>query len=400
MIHDMTYDDVLSEISKGKSKCNLLIGNGFSIAFDDCFKIKEDGNAEAADGIIRSFIKVNDQGTLSTISYDYPKVMFWQVARRHPVSTRMIRDSEAKRCIRFLDIYLRRGKIFTLNYDMLLFWSIVVGSESAGIKPDYVPPYYDGFNDADGDRLYWKKLSQKQNVFYCHGAMNFREDNKGLSKSKYDMYSVTPVINSFLENENHPIPPIISGSSSEEKQEQISCKDVYFKDCMGALSQIEGSLVILGLSFTQNDDHIVKAIKKAQSASRKLKVYYGYFTVNDRLVAQHVLEENNGIVVSGYFESSTADIWRTTSSNSVRDKNKYAPLKSFLEIMVRNGETQITFSFADIEELIGSSLPDSARIHKAWWASDVTHTQSKAWLAAGYKAKFDEKNEKVIFTKQ
>ena len=45
---------------------------------------------------------------------------------------------------------------------------------------------------------------------------------------------------------------------------------------------------------------------------------------------------------------------------------------------------EITLSFAEIEGLIGSDLPPSARKYQAWWV-DGAHGHSKAWTDAGFR---------------
>jgi hypothetical protein len=45
-------------------------------------------------------------------------------------------------------------------------------------------------------------------------------------------------------------------------------------------------------------------------------------------------------------------------------------------------------SFADIEALIGTALPKSARTYPAWWGNQVNATaavQSHAWMDAGFR---------------
>jgi hypothetical protein len=41
-------------------------------------------------------------------------------------------------------------------------------------------------------------------------------------------------------------------------------------------------------------------------------------------------------------------------------------------------------SFAQIEEVIGRDLPDSARRYQAWWANERSgsHVQARSWLDA------------------
>ena len=65
--------------------------------------------------------------------------------------------------------------------------------------------------------------------------------------------------------------------------------------------------------------------------------------------------------------------------------SKYEPLYEYL---LRVNENQILLTFNDIEEIIGSSLPQSARDHSAWWANSRTkdsHTWAHLWLKAGWE---------------
>ena len=79
---------------------------------------------------------------------------------------------------------------------------------------------------------------------------------------------------------------------------------------------------------------------------------------------------------------------------------KYDPLRRFLEDAAPNA-SQITLSFRQIEQILGDTLPPSAREHRPWWAnpSSVTdHPTAQAWLAAGRKVdKVDRQEEWVRF---
>jgi len=63
--------------------------------------------------------------------------------------------------------------------------------------------------------------------------------------------------------------------------------------------------------------------------------------------------------------------------------SKYDPLRQHLEALA----TQTWHaSFADIERTVGFPLPESARLHPAWWAnSNDNMPQHKAWLGAGWR---------------
>ncbi len=62
---------------------------------------------------------------------------------------------------------------------------------------------------------------------------------------------------------------------------------------------------------------------------------------------------------------------------------KYQPLTDFLH---KQTVDRVTFTFAQIERLLGESLPRTARNTAAWWSNDTRgHTQARAWLDAGWE---------------
>lgn len=62
------------------------------------------------------------------------------------------------------------------------------------------------------------------------------------------------------------------------------------------------------------------------------------------------------------------------------------------------GRPRVEMTFAEVAQVIGERLPDSAYQHPAWWGSDPGHTQS-VWLDAGYTASPNLTAQKVTFTK-
>lgn len=63
--------------------------------------------------------------------------------------------------------------------------------------------------------------------------------------------------------------------------------------------------------------------------------------------------------------------------------SKYQPLERFLTgLDVQHWRV----TFAEIEAILGFSLPKSAYHYPAWWANDATgHSHARAWLDAGWK---------------
>lgn len=62
---------------------------------------------------------------------------------------------------------------------------------------------------------------------------------------------------------------------------------------------------------------------------------------------------------------------------------KYGPLKEYLSGLPK-AKTDVTLRFAQIEEIIGATLPKSAFEYPAWWANQSHNVQAPAWLTAGF----------------
>ena len=66
---------------------------------------------------------------------------------------------------------------------------------------------------------------------------------------------------------------------------------------------------------------------------------------------------------------------------------KYLPLHKYLDDRFAN---TVVLTFAEIEDLLGSALPDLARLEQAWWANmDADRTpsdQARSWTEASRTA--------------
>jgi DNA-binding transcriptional regulator YiaG len=82
----------------------------------------------------------------------------------------------------------------------------------------------------------------------------------------------------------------------------------------------------------------------------------------------------------------------------MKEGSKYYPLFTHL---YHSGRDELTLTLSEIESLLGSPLPASARVQKAWWSNRTTGAvQSAAWLRAGYHAAdLDLANGQVTFRK-
>ena len=80
--------------------------------------------------------------------------------------------------------------------------------------------------------------------------------------------------------------------------------------------------------------------------------------------------------------------------------SRYAPLALLLQRQPRRVE-KLQLSFSDMEQILGSKLPQAARAHRSWWANDpVAHLHSQQWLDAGWRTTgINMTEERVVFAR-
>ena len=60
--------------------------------------------------------------------------------------------------------------------------------------------------------------------------------------------------------------------------------------------------------------------------------------------------------------------------------------------------SRVVLTFTEIEDLLGSSLPDAARHDRSWWsAAGIVSAQSNAWILAKRRADVNFAAERVVF---
>ena len=77
---------------------------------------------------------------------------------------------------------------------------------------------------------------------------------------------------------------------------------------------------------------------------------------------------------------------------------KYKGLYEYLENRYAN---TVVLTFAQIEDLLGFTLPDSARVDQKWWATkdpnDAPHPHSRSWTLASRTATPNLQAQSVVF---
>lgn len=340
----MSFEDVVKKLKSKKRPMSLLMGNGFSMAYDrDIFSYnalysflvsKDDELLKMLFGAIKtknfelvmqqldttlSILKafgsdpaLSDQ--IQSASQKLKEALLNSVQELHPEHVFKVPDGKSEACGAFLSQFLASGgQIFTTNYDLLLYWVL---------RREVVPDHSDGFGkevtnyeelkegaEKEYSALFWGPNRDEQNLHFLHGALHLFDARTSVIKEQYrlDAYLLQN-ISARLHRGEYPI--FVTAGTSEDKLDHIK-HNQYLSFCYDKLSTLSGSLVTFGFNFGQYDEHIIDAINRAK-ANRDIdaklwSIYIGVYTDADEAHIRSI-EKKFKLKVT-LFDAKTAHVW-------------------------------------------------------------------------------------------
>jgi len=344
----MTYDEVVATLEKKKRIPNLIVGNGFSMAYNSeifsynalhkfieqlndelllkLFDIVKTKNFEMVMQQLDNFAELirafgSDAKLLEKVSRasDYLKSSLIEAIKKlHPEHVFKISDEESKQCAQFLSTYLsKKGNIFSTNYDILLYWVLMrnnIESHVDGFGRDREDDESDPDSEPEYSELRWGKYRGSQNVHYLHGALPIFDVGIDIIKEEYDGRFLLEKIEERLQAKQYPV--FVAAGNGKEKLGHIM-HNRYLCYCYEALSNIEGSVVTFGFNFGEYDHHIIDAINKAAKGKwvdgkfvKLLSIYIGVYTENDEKHIKSLINSKVFKCKVNLYDARTAKIWR------------------------------------------------------------------------------------------
>ncbi len=314
---DLEYSEVLKRLELGGTN-NLLVGNGFSVAFDPGFNIKEveitdDQSVASYDAMQRRIIDAScigemtgddnstEEGDRTTKFSVLNSQLIKKLMSAHVDSSDDIPQSEIENCRDFLSPFIGSGKVFSTNFDMLLNW--VFQKDNCSYSP-----YRDGF-DIKTRNKGERGWSGHANVFFCHGALNLYGVSPECFKISSDDHSLACIREKNNRGEKD-CPLCVVERYSADKMKKIE-QYKYLSSCLNELSNIKGNLVVFGFRGNDNDIHIIKAIGNAQK-DNGLDVYWGLYDFMNQ-IERHELGskfKRFGVKNVCFFDSRNVKVWR------------------------------------------------------------------------------------------
>lgn len=304
MVDIISFDEAISD-SRRSNKRHIILGNGFSIAckpeifvYGTLFS-KADFSAhpnvpavfrklgtEDFEIVIRylessadilGIYAPHDEESAKKMRIDasaLKDILLRTISRNHPNIPSDIADASYYACRKFLRYFLggeNDGHLFTLNYDLLLYWALMhednpfTGRISLNIN--------DGFgnddDDPNADYVVWHGDSgaRSSKIHFLHGALHLYDAGDKLKKFTWVRKNERLIDQARSAISMNYFPLFVAEGDSESKLNKIQHSAYLFqgrKYLFSNATQKTHCFFIYGHSLAGNDSHILNAIEKGK----------------------------------------------------------------------------------------------------------------------------------------
>lgn len=356
MTQILSFDDAIEESTRFKKR-HLLLGNGFSIAcrpeiftygslfeqadFASCPRLpavfKSVGSTdfehvikmlEDSSRVVPVYLKdaVRAAKEMAADAEALKDVLIRTVANNHPNIPNEIEGAQFWACRRFLSHFLgpanKDGKVYTLNYDLLLYWTLM--HDDMGFDDPIDLAANDGFGrdeDTEPEYVNWmgESSAHGQRVHYLHGALHLFD--AGVELQKYTWVNTgKPLLEQAREAMGaHKFPLFVAEGKSNQKLAKIKHSAYLhhsYKSFSSQMAQRNDSLFIFGHSLADNDKHVLKKIVRGKIT----QVYVGLYGDPESPRNKQVRNTAIGLANSrdprfaldvAFFDAASAQVWGT-----------------------------------------------------------------------------------------
>jgi len=336
-----SYSEVITYLNKKNRPRHLLLGNGFSMAYDakifsynalnkfieeinndllkKLFQIINTKNFEVVMQQLDNFCQLAKEfssdkqltNKVQKASDALKKSLINAVKELHPEHVFKIPEKKSESCAQFLNAFLRSNShVFTTNYDVLLYWVLMRNKDKIGSAVDGFGRTMEEGEDITTADLEWGANKNSQNVHYLHGALPLFDAGVSVVKEEYDGQKLLlEKIKNRIEQKEYPI--FVTGGNGKDKLTHI-LHNPYLLFCYDKLCNIEGSLITFGFNFGEYDEHIIEAINTASKNGEKVKnrlwsIYVGIYSDKDKKHIESITKKFKCKV--NMYDAKTALIW-------------------------------------------------------------------------------------------
>lgn len=324
------WNDIASDFREG----GLILGNGASIALDNNFdypslfeKAKEREYIDDAINSIFEDLQTTDfefvlrelwhskriNGALNLdpedkITEAYNSVKEALISTVHAVHENATYESVKEKLKKASNFLSQFKRIFSLNYDLLVYWTIMIGNDDSRNK------FKDGFTFGGG--FNWETAldpGESTVIFYPHGNLIIGRHIEGGDFKICRRQQRRDLLNTITSiwREENIVPVFVSEGSKEQKKKTILQSPYLDFINNYFLRNIGETVVIYGWSMEDRDDHIVEAICKKNPRKFAVSLYTNdpeHIVTRERI--KNKLRRKLGTQIQIYFfDAQNAGCW-------------------------------------------------------------------------------------------
>jgi len=232
------------------------------------------------------------------------------LARKHPDNVGEIEPSEYQQARSFLSNF---GHIFTVNYDLLLYWALMQEMEPE-IKSD--DGFREDYDEPEAEWVSWDSYTgggYGQNIYFLHGGLHLFEGGTVLKKLTFSRTGLALIdqIRDALDTESYPL--VITEGASLEKLARIRSND-YLSRGLRSLTACQGSLFVHGHSLAENDRHVFRAVVEGKFKALFVSIHgdpddAGNREIQERAVRLAEERPPKKELEVDFYDSDSASVW-------------------------------------------------------------------------------------------
>lgn len=360
MAEVISYQDAL-KLSEQYNKKHLLLGNGFSIACVPSIftysSLFEKADLDAMPQVKELFSKMNttdfelvinalNYGSIALNAYanessetvtlmqehgkKLKELLIETIAKNHPEFPSSIETAKLDSCANFLSTFLNNdGKIYTLNYDLLLYWTLMheFGKENCVLTKEPNDgfgrdSYYNNGEVSYSGYITWQgeTNAHHQTIHYLHGALHIFDKGSEIEKFTW-VDTGKPLVEQAREAlTQNRFPLFVAEGDSKKKLEKITHSGYLYhsyKSFSATMKSVTKKtkvcLFTYGVSFSENDSHILKKISDGNVNHIFVGIYGDKDTNSNKTIIESVeklaRKRRTGKLEITYYDAATANVW-------------------------------------------------------------------------------------------
>lgn len=235
------------------------------------------------------------------------EVLVKTIADNHPSRPHDIPAKRYKACKEFLSNF---ADVYTVNYDLLLYWAVMQEEIEPEVEHD------DGFRQPDGgpeEYVTWDvQKTNAQNIHYLHGALHLFDAGDTLQKYTWSNTQIALIdqIRDALKNDKYPL--FVSEGTARSKLDRIQHSG-YLNRAYRSFANIGGALFIFGLSMAENDEHILTLIDRGKFTQVAIGLYGKPDSKGNKQIiaraAKFGTKRKGTPPTIVYFDAASANVW-------------------------------------------------------------------------------------------